>query len=1291
MAIGACADIDTSRALPQRGTIGEEVYGIFCDRIAADELREDMTGASFRNVCHKVNGAFADKVDESLLPAPTSDAVDAKGAPVTVEKQQQDRARALARIGALVRRRGDLVTALDATIPDVKVPVKDLGNADPYKTCDAPQASGEDKLGRQVADMMARFTELYKDGTLPQSTESLAELLAAIEGSPDAQAALARVAARLGYRPVDTSLGAARPAVAYPRLRDLANATLRVISADSNPYDPNPKLDADGVRIPEPGPASAQFAQVLAVMQQELRTVQPDPASPALVLVADPLADRSVLSRPRNDLEAMADVMIAENSAFGGGTSSYIVRRDRRGFANVARVNGLLPSPFVDKDADGLADTDPLGRFVSSTGNAPASPFFAVGAPQAATYDTFDRSVVGGGLLYDYVDTSHTFTASMMGNLKPLVNPDITQKHESLMYMLGGAYALMGSRDGFPKTNRVYGDSSTGGAVTVTYDAFHPETSPVVDLVYALGNLMGDPATDDTLEYTKILMRDHEGDVARLAGGALAFKAVSDKHPEASIPAKSTFWDEMIDIVALIAKEPGLLEDVLRSMGTPEAEQLGGIYSSYMSFKDHISYDRANINGPAYNFDTKSNAEMKTPVDRTKPDTGVNRSAFQKFLQAIHDTNGVTACNKQGAKVHAILGGINVTMPLIGSYGECEVFKIENLAKFYLDSIVGRGTLYLRNDTLRNGILGIGAATVGLMEQSSGITGFWDASGSKTLRPKPQFLARQVFFDLANDSPTSGTNYKTNHFLSDLMGIHSVGTIVCPEKILTDPVPAAPDASPDGMVHGLRQCADGDWLDQRDLDATMVWENFGFFTAMTPLITAFALHGKEDLLLQMMEVWYRHWADDKGTKAECDTTGNAKTNPRWCSQDGIVEYEPLLIEGLQTDILPALAQATRTLSSQTMAHCTTVDPTTHKCTATQTLDGVQVLSRTARSVVDPDAAKAIGLTDRQGNKTALRNDGTTNPQVTPIYLLTGALSGIDGAFAALAQQDPNQADRQINWRLGRSQLVDQFVRVQGTGPAAKFADPSVPKITPVLVDMVRAQMLARCPNSFAPPFTRCAWARDELANGLSDRMKGPLFATAMDLLDAIRKDDPARAEMEALLGYLVDAASQNDALAALLATSSDALQVLGDDTNLVPIFHAFAPALSPSTKDAAGHVVKRSLVDAQLALLARVAGKYVDGQGKEVCSREMDPNQILTQLLTRLVTPMKDQGGRATQTPLEVIVDVIADVNRTDPQRTDKLDAPDYAHVAHEVGDFLSNKERGLEQFYEIVRQGTQD
>ena len=45
-------------------------------------------------------------------------------------------------------------------------------------------------------------------------------------------------------------------------------------------------------------------------------------------------------------------------------------------------------------------------------------------------------------------------------------------------------------------------------------------------------------------------------------------------------------------------------------------------------------------------FTTNAVADMSTPVDRSKPDTGFNRSAMQRFLSLIHDTNGVTASNK---------------------------------------------------------------------------------------------------------------------------------------------------------------------------------------------------------------------------------------------------------------------------------------------------------------------------------------------------------------------------------------------------------------------------------------------------------------------------------------------------------------------------------------------------------------------------------------------------------------------------------------------------------------------
>ena len=72
-----------------------------------------------------------------------------------------------------------------------------------------------------------------------------------------------------------------------------------------------------------------------------------------------------------------------------------------------------------------------------------------------------------------------------------------------------------------------------------------------------------------------------------------------------------------------------------------------------------------------------------------------------------------------------------------------------------------------------------------------------------------------------------------------------------------------------------------------------------------------------------------------------------------------------------------------------------------------------------------------------------------------------------------------------------------------------------------------------------------------------------------------------------------------------------------------------------------------------------------------------------------MVTPLP--GGTVEQprkTPLEVIMDVVADVNRAAPERTDALDTRDYESIATQVNGFLLDKERGLEQLYEIMRNG---
>jgi hypothetical protein len=74
-------------------------------------------------------------------------------------------------------------------------------------------------------------------------------------------------------------------------------------------------------------------------------------------------------------------------------------------------------------------------------------------------------------------------------------------------------------------------------------------------------------------------------------------------------------------------------------------------------------------------------------------------------------------------------------------------------------------------------------------------------------------------------------------------------------------------------------------------------------------------------------------------------------------------------------------------------------------------------------------------------------------------------------------------------------------------------------------------------------------------------------------------------------------------------------------------------------------------------------------------------------LLRRLLSLPKDGSPR----PLDVLIDVAADVNRAKPEETTKLTPADYASIAREVSDFCANDSRGLEQVYAVIKQATKD
>src|SRR5690606_14521522 len=210
-AMSSCTDFDTTRQPPvAKTTLGEDLFGLLCDRVGASTLAEDLEGASYWNVCHKNSrGEYADTVDVSVLPPGGGRA----------------RELAIAKVEAMARRRADLIKAFDATFPDVEIP--------------DPQNPGKKiRLHDALSALLSGIVPLYETSPfgpdpngnqlalIPSVTQAVARLFDSIAQSEEARAALSRMSGREGYRPLHVALGAVRPFLAYPQLRQFAQAAL---------------------------------------------------------------------------------------------------------------------------------------------------------------------------------------------------------------------------------------------------------------------------------------------------------------------------------------------------------------------------------------------------------------------------------------------------------------------------------------------------------------------------------------------------------------------------------------------------------------------------------------------------------------------------------------------------------------------------------------------------------------------------------------------------------------------------------------------------------------------------------------------------------------------------------------------------------------------------------------------------------------------------------------------------------------------------------------------------------
>ncbi len=1051
---------------------------------------------------------------------------------------------------------------------------------------------------------------------------------------------------------------------------------------------------------------------------QELRTATPDgPVAPLAITTDAQISNRQLLSRPRTDLELIRQVLLAQDPSFDDGTGQpttrYVTQRDIRGFASVPLVGGVVPAPFVDLTGasgapDGLPDVDPLGQFIAANGTTIPSPFFSVDATDGMR-DGNGRAVgTASPLLYDYVDANQTFLATLTNDLRPLFDPAPPDQHETVMNALAGADVIFGARDtGKASTKQYAPDPSTGSTapVSLPYRAFQTGASPMLDLVWALGQLMADPSTDDVLDLVRQLFASHPHELARLVGIGLQIKAIADNHPEAHIPTSSTLWDELLVDVAQIAHvqdnidNGGILEDLILAFAQDQTVQLQSTFNAYIQYRDPLTYDHRStaggltnaLNGAAYDLVSMDNMPLHTPVDRTMPDTDDNRSGLQRFMQLLHDANGLDVCTKQGAVAHLnlpLIGSFdyptnplsNVACALVGSSApsqipQCGILRLENVDALLLDVALNRATFDVRDPCMKalmnNGLItGIVGGVDNFLETQSGIAGF-------DTHPTVPGVARLLYFETPASGLPSDTNpntLTTSNFLAGVLD--PVPTMVC------DPVPFT---DTDGTVLNLRSCqTPNDTMRARDPGFLFPIEEFNFVQNVAPLAIAFDDHHQALLFVNLFDSLHLHWADAAQPTTECDPS-QPRTNFRWCSQDGAVTYEPLLADIFtNTDLLQALHDTVPVIASTMVAHCDQTDPMTGACMSTTMKTGVQVLSDAVRSMVDP--ARNAGLTTRQGSTTDLWNDGTTVvPQVTKLYLLIDALNEMDQSFTTYAQANPSDANRLTLWRSARSQLVDTFFSVNGTGTMSTFANPAIVTILPTLIDALKSQILAHCPDRSSA--AACPWASTQLAQNAATVVGGPTFATVLDLLDGIRSDTAGRTELESLLQYVLDPTSGNDSRPSTIGAAVDVLQVLSDDSNLTPLYNALANAAGTQQVDpTTGAIKSRALIDAAIESLSRVFAKAFNQSGQEICGEEIDPNAALATALKNFVTPTADNQPA----PIEVLIDIVADVNRADPSSAAKLAPADYGNMANEISEFCLDPASGLEQVYSVIREATE-
>ncbi len=523
VAVASCTSFDTTPPAVPVATLGDDIYGVFCDRLGASSFSEDLSGASYNSICHyDATGAYGNAVDLSVLPVPTTPAEIAA------------RALSVAKLQRLAQRRGDVVRALNATFPDKQIP--DITSTTPGAT-----------VGLHTALMAfaQSLTPLYTSNPIvptgaplmPSQTEAMGRLFASLGAAGTCSSAptlscsydsdcatgtcvnpvrdaLSNMWGRRGYRPYQVGLGAVRPALAYPNLRALTTSAISAHGPRRRRVQPAPA----GVHRPQAGddhrhPDDA--APRLQPHRQGDGSARPAVVGPGVHGAAPPRA--GVLHRHLVHVHRQARPPRHRRPRGqhpgGRGQRPRALRRSEQ--RRLRRRQRLRPVRRHERQRARARPALRHPRADHGHGQRVRS------AEHHGQHLHLRRHVEGARRRRQQQPgpPPRSHRADHPGRPQRLA----AGERDADVRALRRVPALRQPCPGHPYD---YGTEGPGGQ-PVTYSGFNATASPLPDLLHAAGQVLADPDSDAILLSMLDLLQNHPATVARLMGAVLNLRSIA--------------------------------------------------------------------------------------------------------------------------------------------------------------------------------------------------------------------------------------------------------------------------------------------------------------------------------------------------------------------------------------------------------------------------------------------------------------------------------------------------------------------------------------------------------------------------------------------------------------------------------------------------------------------------------------------------------------------------------------------------------------------------------------------